>query len=92
MLLLNPFTWFVSLREKLLALAAVILLSLGMGWHFHTVWDDYLDTSVLRSQLARAQAVPGKQSAFHQKLQATPDVKTPCFSTPMSPSLLKLVR
>lgn len=91
-MILNPFTWFVSLREKILALVAMVLVSLAIGWHLHTVWDDYMDTSALKTELARAQAVPGKQATFHQKLKATPDAKTSCFNTNLSPELLKLVR
>lgn len=91
-MILNPFTWFVSLREKILALVAMVLVSLAIGWHLHTVWDDYMDTSALKTELARAQALPSKLIGFQHNLKATNVQATPCYSTKLPTDVLKLLK
>jgi hypothetical protein len=90
--MINPLTWFVTLREKLLALTALVFICLGIGWHLHTVWDDYLDTISIKSQLARAQEVPAKLIDFNHKLKASNVQANPCYNTKLPADLLRILR
>lgn len=90
--MINPFSWFISLREKLLALLAFGLFSLGIGWHLHTIWDGYIDSGTVKHQLERAKEAPAEISKFHQALRKTNVEKTECFNTPIPDDVLKLLR
>lgn len=75
-MLLNPFSWFVTAREKLLAFAAYTLVILYGGWHLHSIWDGYIDSGNIKNQLERAKEAPAAISKFHQKLRETHAEKT----------------
>lgn len=88
--LINKF--IPSFEGKLLFVLAVLLGGLLSGWHLHSVWDAYWDTSSLKNQLAKAQAVPGKINTFHKKLKDAHVETDPCWNTPVPVAARNLVR
>lgn len=91
MQLLNPLTWFVSLREKILALIALFLIGLAAGWSVHTIVDEAFDDHRAKTQLKIALVAPAKISKFQQALKKTHVEQTPCYSTSIPVDVLKLL-
>jgi hypothetical protein len=91
-MLLNPLSWFVTTREKVLAAAAYTLLIVWGGWHLHTMWDVYINEGNVKSQLERAKEAPAAISKFNQALRKTHVEKTQCFDTPIPNDVLDLLR
>lgn len=91
-LTLNPLSWFITLREKILALIAILLIGFAAGWHVHTVVDHALDYHSKTVQLERAQKAPAAISKFTQDLRKTHVETTPCYGTVIPDDVAKLLR
>lgn len=90
---INPLSWFVTTREKVLAAVAYTLLIVWGGWHLHTIWDVYINEGNVKNQLERAKEAPAAISKFHQKLREThADQTEACFATRMPDDVIELLK
>lgn len=92
MQLLNPLTWLVTTREKILFCVAILLVGVATGWHIHSITDAYLNYSSVEKQLDRAKQAPAAISKFNQALRKTHVEKEPCYSVAIPADTLKLLR
>ena len=91
-MIFNPFSYFVSLKAKLIGLAVVVALSMAAGWHVHKTIIDAENLHSTELQLEKAKEAPGKIINFHQQLRKTNVDKEACFNTKLPDATLKLLR
>lgn len=89
---MNPLSWFVTLREKLMAIVALFLMGLVVGWHLHSVVDTYFDNLDKSAQLYKAKEAPAKIIDFNQKMRAAHAEKDACANQSIPPAVLDLLR